>query len=257
MRSRISHTSLVGLLALLWLVPSTGWSSELPSSHVELKFGTYSPKISNNQAKADFYDLMYGSENEPVMTSFAAHWYPWRRWGLIGGGFRVSMWKIDGKARLCSDGDAFVDCDSTTVFDSSEGNSMTRLTLLPISLEGVFRADYLRRAYGIPFEAYVKVGLDYHLWWASTEGEIAERTVDGKTTRGEGGTPGYHLSAGLMLNLDWLDPKTAARGRISSSMAGTFLFVEWTKIQGDGFKQGKRLDMSGDQLHVGLAIDFL
>jgi len=244
-------------LSLVWLIPSLATARDLPSSHFELKFATYSPKISNNQAKADFYSLMYGADTKPLMTSFAAHWYPSTRWGLIGGGFRMGMWKVDGAARLCADGESFTDCNSTTVFDSTEGNSQTRLTVIPISLEGVYRADYLHRYHGVPFEAYVKIGLDYHLWWATTEGSVAERTVDDKTTRGEGGTPGYHASVGLMLNLDWLDPKTAARGRAASSMAGTYLFAEWTMVQGDGFKQGKRLDMSADQLYVGLAVDFL
>ncbi|MEC9464611.1 MAG: MXAN_2562 family outer membrane beta-barrel protein [Myxococcota bacterium] len=244
-------------LAMMALVPQTGLASELAASHIELKFGTYAPKISDDQTKSDFYDLMYGADNEPLMTSFAAHWYPWRQWGLLGGGFRLSMWKIDGQARLCSNGDEFADCDSTTVFDSTEGNSTTQITALPISLEAVYRIDVLHRNYGIPFEAFVKVGLDYHLWWASTEGEIAERTVDGETTRGEGGTAGYHVSAGLMMSLNWLDPKTAARGRVSSSMAGSYLFIEWTKLQANGFGEDNRLDMSDDQLYVGLAVDFL
>ena len=257
MKKFVRSFSKLVLVSLIGLAPQLGSASSLPASHVELKFGTYSPKISNNQAKADFFDLMYGADSEPLMTSFAAHWYPITQWGLLGGGFRIGMWKADGAARVCSDGTAFTDCNSTTVFESSEGNSQTRLTIIPISIEGVYRADYLHRTYGIPFEAYLKAGLDYHLWWATTEGAVAERTIDGKTTRGEGGTPGYHASVGLMLNLDWLDPKTAARGRASSSMAGTYIFAEWTMVQGDGFKQGKRLDMSADQLYVGIAIDFL
>ena len=49
--------------------------------------------------------------------------------------------------RDATNGDEFIDCDSTSVFESTEGNSNTQITLLPISLEAVYRIDVLHRDY--------------------------------------------------------------------------------------------------------------
>ena len=258
MKSRVQIMSKLSFLsALVWATPGFASDDALTRRQVAFDLGSYQPAISKNQDAVEFFELMYGKYNSPMMGTLSVHEYPWRNHGLVGWGVKVGVWKVDGPARLCKSGTEMVGCSSTTVFDSEPGNTPTRLTVLPLSVEAVYRYDYLRRAHGVALEPYVKAGLDYHLWWANTNGEIAERTVDGQKQRGKGGTAGYHGSVGLMVNLDWLEPRTAARARRNSGIAGTFLFVELNRVFGDGFGDRARLDMSDQQLKIGFAMDFL
>ncbi len=247
---------------------------ELPSWHVELLLKPYQPKISKNAAKQDFYNLMYG-ESEPIMTTFATHHYLWDGFGLLGLGVSVGYWKTTGNTRICQDANENTipcygqpgDTDETRaaqtalVAASTEGNSSTQLMVVPVSLEVVYRIDYLNREWDIPLDAYAQFGLDYHLWWATTEGSIAETTStndDGttETTKGKGATPGMNASVGLMLDLSFLEPVTASRGR-NNGIAASYLFFEWNWSQGDGFSQPNRLDMSSSGWSLGLGMDFL
>ena len=238
---------------------------QLPNWHMEVQLKPYKPKISQNATKQDFYNLMYG-ESEPVMTRLGTHHYLWDGFGLLGVGASVGYWKTTGKTRLCTD-DAGqnVSCydqgTDVTINQSTEGNSSTQLMVVPVSLELVYRLDYLNREWNIPLDAYAKFGVDYHFWWATTEGSIAEtdRTEeDGtvNTIRGKGGTPGMNGSVGVMLDLSFIEPVTASRGRKNGIMASYFFF-EWNWAQGDGFKQPNRLDMSSSGWSLGLGMDFL
>lgn len=254
----------------LSLAPSAWASADkshgvLPNWHAEFKVSPYAPKISQNETKQSHYNLMYGDE-EPIMLSFASHYYVWSGFGLLGVGGKIGWWKQTGQARICpSATGGYEPCyglgTDTIAANSQAGNSVTQLAIMPLSFEVVYRLDYLYRQWGIPFEAYAKMGIDYHLWWATTEGETSETTrtdADGntKTISGKGGTPGMNASVGLMFNLDWIEPVTSARA-LKNGMTGSYLFVEWNAIMGDGFKQPNRLDMSASTWTFGLAMDFL
>ena len=238
---------------------------ELPSWHLEVQLKPYKPQISKNEAKQSFYNLMYG-ESEPIMTTLATHHYLWDGFGLLGVGGSVGYWKTTGNTRLCTDdsGDN-IPCPGQGIDvitnDSTAGNSSTQLMVVPLSLEVVYRIDYLNREWNIPVDAYAQFGLDYHLWWATTEGSIAEttRTNDDGTTdtiSGKGATPGMNASVGLMLDLSFLEPVTAIRAR-KNGIAASYLFFEWNWAQGDGFKQPNRLDMSSSGWSAGIGMDFL
>ncbi len=246
----------------------------LPTWHIDLQLKPYQPKISKNAAKQDFYNLMYG-ESEPLMTTFSTHHYLWDGFGLLGVGGSVGYWKTTGKTRICTDeNDNTSPCDglpgsseeeraaqTALVADSTEGNSSTQLMVVPVSLEVVYRLDYLNREWDIPLDAYAQFGLDYNFWWATTEGSIAERSQtneDGTTdtTRGKGATPGMNASVGFMLDLSFLEPVTASRGR-KNGIAASYFFFEWNWAFGDGFKQPNRLDMSSSGWSLGLGMDFL
>jgi len=280
MNKRLLWT-LAGLALVLCLMSNVALAeetpNELPQWHMELKVSPYKPLISENTAKQSFYEIMYG-ESKPMALSFATHNYVWKGFGLLGVGAKIGYWKTTGKAQLCTNGQTgdakqYLPCTPSFVWQKLEdpgtdtasyfedGNGTTQLAVMPLSFEIAYRLDYLNRQWGIPFEAYTKLSFDYHLWWATTEGETAESTrtdENGETTTvsGSGGTPGMTASVGLMLNLDWLEPLTAVRAR-KNGIAGSYLFVEWNWIKGDGFDQGKRLDLSSSSVAFGLAMDFI
>ena len=247
---------------------------DLASWHIELQFKPYQPKISKNAAKQDFYNLMYG-DGEPVMTTFATHHYVWDGFGLLGVGGSIGQWKTTGNTRICEDAqgnntpcyetdgkdEAAREAQTALIAASKPGNSRTQLLVIPVGIEVVYRIDYLNREWNIPLDAYATFGLDYHFWWATTEGSIAERTLtndDGttETTKGKGATPGMNASVGVMLDLSFLEPTTASRGR-KNGIAASYFFFEWNWSQGDGFSQPNRLDMSSSGWSLGIGMDFL
>jgi hypothetical protein len=269
----MSKRAIITLVALMLSIVSTSTSALanketddlLQSWRMELRFTPYKPKISQNATKQAFYDLMYG-DSEPVMTTFATHHYLWKGFGLLGVGASVGYWKTTGKTRLCSDADGnYIQCYGqgldAIAASSTEGNSNTQLMIIPLSLEVAYRIDYLNREWSVPLDFYAKLGIDYHFWWATTEGEIATSTreeEDGtsNTINGSGGTPGLNGSVGVTLDLSFLEPMTATRAR-KNGIAASYLFFEWNWAQGDGFKQPNRLDMSSSGWTLGLGMDFL
>ncbi len=265
---------LISLVALsLLLQTSTASAKDHPPTwQLGLFGGAYKPAISSDQAQKDHYELFYGADaylfdDAPVMIGFESTWYLWNKFGLAGIHTKMGVWAVKGQARRCLSGDAsepgtnYINCDPNdpaTLTNTEKGSTTTQLQVLPLQVGLVYRATYLHDRWGIPLEAYVKGGLDYFFWWATTGGQEASRPAigDDEKKNGSGGTAGYHLGLGLSFNLDWLEPQTAARGRATRGLAGSYLFFEANSLVVAGFDEPSRLDLSATQYSMGIAIDF-
>jgi len=264
------------LLALVILLqaPNASATENSPSWQFGVFAGPYKPAISSNQAQKDHYKLFYSNDaylfgDEPMMMGLESTWYVWgHEFGLAGVHAKMGVWSVKGPARRCltadpSDPDAsYINCnanDPATLTHTETGATSTQFQVLPLQIGVVYRFNYLHKTYGIPLEAYLKGGLDYSFWWATTRGKEAVRPAMGdvEKKKGYGGTAGYHFGAGLYFNLDWLDPQTAARGRATRGLAGSYLFLEVNSLMVAGFNEPARLDMSATQYTIGIAIDFL
>ncbi|HEY4185180.1 MAG TPA: MXAN_2562 family outer membrane beta-barrel protein [Polyangia bacterium] len=111
----------------------------------------------------------------------------------------------------------------------------TSLTLLPLSVSLVYRADILREYEGIGLIPYAKAGLDCTFWRMSDTSRTS--TTDGKTL-------GWHAALGISLDLASFDPGSARLMDLESGVNQTALFLEVARYSLDGFG-------ASSVLHVG------
>ena len=230
-------------------------SAELPKNNFYVQFGEYVPAVSTDKSIQDYYDVFYGKKkNDPYMITFGWDWYFLDNFGLLGVTTQFGSWRAHGSSRVCYDdtlGEEVVSCNSTNINSSAEGNDTTSLSILPISMGLVYRLDALKRSYNIPFVPYIKGALQYFLW--SNYGGTDISRINGE--KGQGGTAGYHVAAGLAMALSWIEPGAAARGRATSGIYDSYLYAEWNKIKADHFGKKNRFDMSNQQINFGLAVE--
>jgi hypothetical protein len=134
-------------------------------------------------------------------------------------------------------------------------NDTTRLTLFPIAVSFVYRLDVAARNFGLPLVPYAKAGLDYWIWRVSN-GNGGTATSETPPGHGRGATPGFHLSAGLSLLLDFLDPG-AARGLDNDvGVNHTYAFIEITRVEANGLGRTDVMRVGGTAWSAGLMFEF-
>lgn len=221
---------------------------------LELRLGQYRPEFGHqtlpgtDKTESDYYKLYFG-KSSPIMTALEVDRYLASKVGLLGVYGRVGHWKASGKSKVCQDGGAVVNCTSQTVWSGADGNTTTTFLVVPLTAGVIYRFDLLKKQWDIPLTAYGKAGYNYYLWWWSAAGETT--TLNGKAAKGA--TGGLELSAGLALNLDWIEPSGGRRGAV---FLDSNLFVDYTRSWADGFGDRKKINMSADQLTMGLSFDF-
>src|SRR5690606_37859934 len=150
---------------------------------VELRFGRYVPNADEGVEGTPFVDI-FGDSNRyygGIEVDWQALRIPYV--GTFGPGFGIGYTRASAKALL----------------ENSEGRSSqpTSLTIIPMYLVGVLRADVFARR-GVPLVPYAKLGFGYAIWTASDADETAE--VDGVV--GRGASYGIQWALGGMLLLD-------------------------------------------------------
>ena len=222
-----------------------------PSSGFEVQLAPYTPLIGSPKEQKHF-KLYFGSSQHFLkllqLNRYFDTWY-----GLAGVLMQVGYFKVEGKTRICKAGESIIPCTSETLPTSLPGNDTTSLTAIPISLGLLYRLTYLADAWRIPLFPYVRGGLDYFFWEAKGGSKVAH-TPDKQA--GDGGTAGYHGSAGLAVDLDWLDSGTLGPKRKRAFYSGA-LFVEYTERFANHFGNTKRLNFSDGYLAFGLSLDLL
>jgi hypothetical protein len=123
----------------------------------------------------------------------------------------------------------------------------TQLEVFPFYAVAVARADVLWRDVHIPLVPYLKAGVGYTLWRAST-------TLG---TTGKGGSLGTHFALGVGLNLNMFDEYAAKNFDNAMGVNGTYLFAEWTRadLSGLGIQQDV-LRVGATTWTFGLAFEF-
>jgi hypothetical protein len=139
------------------------------------------------------------------------------------------------------------------------GAGYTRLSGTSIKADGEKSADKsymhlipltgetkLRPVYSFPVYPYASIGLDYYIWWIREHGSTAE----------EGGTFGFHGNFGLMISLNWLDPKSSRKLEKTSGISNTGLFVHYHIEKIDDFGKEKSMDLSCNRFEFGIIFEF-
>jgi len=133
---------------------------------------------------------------------------------------------------------------------SDEDNS---LTILPMYLAAVVRADVFWNEFGIPLAPYAKFGLGWAMWWANTGGETD--VVDG--VKGRGTSLGYQWALGAALLLDFFDEEAAGEMDNTIGVNHSYIFAEWyvSKLEGLGVFS-KQMYVGTNSWAAGLAFEF-
>lgn len=206
---------------------------------LEARFGRYLPQIDEEfggQA-APFGDV-FGNSNR-YLVGLEFDWQAVRipYLGTLGPGIGWGYTKASANARVTSTGE--------------ESDQETSISIMPMYLAAVLRADVFAREWGIPLVPYGKLGLSYALWWTQS-GDDASRDDDGAIGRDT--SNGWQFALGGMFLLDVLDKRSAIEMDETSGVNNSYLFVEWYVSHLNGLGS-KTMDVGTNTWMLGLAFE--
>jgi hypothetical protein len=241
-------------LAQMAHVPENDWrqpdrhdallrASKAATFTMEIRFGPYLPNIDayvpgGATPFADVFGLDCGAATPyftgSVKPSFLGgaelDYTPLRipYIGAIGPGVGWSYTSFSNQAQLTSSTKASPKCS----------NENTTLTIMPMHLSAVLRADELMRRTGVPIVPYGKFGVGV-AWWRSAN-DLGTEKVCGSLSApkscsgsqqsvasGDGLTPGLHFAVGAAVALNFLEPQSAARLDQTTGVHHAYLFGEY------------------------------
>ncbi len=222
--------------------------AESPRRHqLEIKFGPYTPDMDSEGINT--YALFFDNESM-FMTRLEYDYQFWQDWGSLAIGAEIGYGQITGNGLATGTGEATSD--------------ETSLNMLPTSLSLVYHLDVAAIRWGIPLVPYVKVGVDYTLWWI-TNGidetstyESPTPNADGTVTvfDGEGDTFGWHVAGGIKLLLDTMAPKMAQTFDTDAGVNNSYLFVEFLYADISDFGSDTSFQLGDMTVFLGLAFEF-
>lgn len=209
----------------------------------ELKFGPYRPDIDSEFSGASGrhpYQDFFGSSRR-LMTNMEFDYELLRHVGTVAIGLGLGYFKETAN-NLAADG------TGNTTADTSS------LRLLPFSLSAIYRFDLPYERLRIPLVPYGKLGLDYVYWTITNgNGEVPNDPTGGS---GQGGTLGWHATAGLSLVLDVFDQDAAHRFDEEMGVNHTAVFFEFNYLDASGLGASNRLHVGDATWNAGIMFEF-
>jgi hypothetical protein len=203
----------------------------------ELRIGRYVPEV-DSQVSGSPFRSTFGDNNRYVFGA-EVDWQLVRipHFGTLAPGLGWGYTRFSAKAKY-ADG-------------SGVSSGSTNLSIMPMYLVGVVRADVISRELKVPLVPYAKLGFGYGMWWSSDGNRSAN--VNGKA--GKGGSYGLTYALGAMFLLDVLDEDNAVSADASTGINNSYIFAEWFRPQLDGFGSSKVLDISSSSWLLGIALE--
>lgn len=205
---------------------------------IELRFAPYLPNVDRNLGGATPYEDSFGTK-PGFSVGFEGSWQALRipYFGTLGPGLGVHWFRKSGIAEFTSG-------DPGSVHPNS-------FWILPMYGVAVLRVDVLAHDFRIPLVPYVKGGFAWAFWESRDAGQVSVAT-DGRKARGL--ETGLQLQAGLMVQLNPLQPQWAIDMDNSSGVNTANLFIEWWMSDVDSFGSG--MQVGTDTWVAGLALEF-
>ena len=222
----------------------------LPRMGGALTFSMFKPGFSNHR---EWYDLYFTHGDRPLVQG-SYWWYLYRGPVFVSVYGSLGFWQEYGKCKRCLDAQgAIIDCLKTDdVVSYTSGNDPNSLNLIPLSLAVEVKGAWFKQELGVPLVPYVRGSLLYTLWWVWAGGSLA-RKASGDP--GIGGVFGLGASAGLMLNVDFIDRITAREAYRTWGLMDSYLYFEYSWTAQQSFSSSK-MDLSGQYWTIGIAVDF-
>lgn len=145
--------------------------------------------------------------------------------------------------------------------DTSSGQESS-LHIVPGYAVGVFRLDVLARNTVVPLVLYGKAGIAASYWWITSGDQLARRNAlsptapDNARDFGQAATGlsyGWHLAAGAMIRLDFLEPRAQRAWDLQMGVNHSYLFAEYMIVRDWDRAQ---LRMGSNTWAFGLAFEF-
>ncbi len=248
----------------------------------ELKFGTYSPNIdaTGGLTGKPFSDEFVAQDSAnagkrpdgKLLTSMEFDWQFWHGFGSLGVGVSAGLMRVSTHSFVygtATDG-SLVSCPVVPgQLNCQRSGDTNTLSVIPLTLELVYRFDVLSKRWNIPVVPYLKGGIGYYLWWVADGSGNLAHNVD-KTSQqivntgtcgfgGDcalGGTFGLVAHPGIALMLDFLDPGSARTMDNELGINHTYLFCELNYAWINGFGSATKLNLSDTGWNAGLAFEF-
>jgi len=231
------------LLCSLAFAPSAladgdGQQPPLPNTTIiELKVGFYQPRVKDSPGvTGDPYVQTFGN-SAMILGGVEVDRSFYHAYGYLGLSISAAYAEKYAKA-LLADG----------VTPSGEA---TGLIVLPIRVMAVYRYDVLAHRFHIPLVPYAEVGGIAYPWWTN-KGGMTE-VVDGN--KGSGIRWGWGFTAGLALEMDFLNPTYAREAREDVGIYHFYLFGEFNDDFANNFGRAG-INLGAAYVTFGLAFEF-
>ncbi len=225
------------VLILTLAVTAHARAATEPSASLGVRVGAYEPDMTPARPT---YELYFG-DGPGTLISVDFDRYVWSGLGEGGISLGAGYWSAAGATRVC---DGARCTPSQAASDESQaGVDRNRLSVLPLNLGLIYRYSFGPDPDHPIVIPYAKFGLSA-VYWRLTVG--GDRVDDGW-----GVNLGVFGTAGVALDLSWLEPGAPNRG----FLRGTHVLVEATHLVGNGFDDS-RLDLTDSYFQVGLGIDY-
>jgi hypothetical protein len=221
--------------------------------HAGIRIGPYVPDI-DKQLGMDPgpYEQMFGGYY--MLTMLDVDRIVWTDFGQVGIG--LSLGYMQKHARTFT-----LDSEPSDA-PRARASDINKFRLIPMALTATYRFTWLDDEYGIPVVPYVRGGLSYYLWWASTsDGSLAQACSDGgidpncSSTKALGGSLGVQGSIGLAVRAERIDPSTANSMRLSG-IQHVGIYGELSLAKVDGFGSESKLSVGDRTWFAGVNFEF-
>lgn len=221
---RFRKRSIWMLLIPLLFVGVTEAREESPRRFtLEISVGPYLPDQITN------YTLVYGGKHHPQYR-FGLGWQFFQKGGTLELQGLLGYFQHEGRG----------------ITKTTQQRSGERFTFrsIPAQLSLVYRADFLKRFYVVPF-AYA--GGDY-LYWREDQ--------SGGSQDNEGTVKGYHYGGGVEIPLGWLEPRHDRYLDVDWGINEVSLFGKYEVSKIDDFGGGTSFDFSSETWLAGILFTF-
>lgn len=220
---------------------------------LEMRWGPYNPEVDDEfDGKATPFKDIFGDSAQVYFgleLDFLPVRIPWV--GALGPGFGWGYTRNTGKAMAkgsCQAG-------SCTAVEQE-----THLTIFPMHLSAVLRADEIMRRTGVPIVPYGKLGLGLGLWTSSTDAGVSDAVSCSSTGTcaeviGRDTTWGFHMALGASLALNFLEPRAAAQMDETTGVNHVYIFGEWMNARLDGIGSRPQMHIGTSTWVLGLSAD--
>jgi len=130
--------------------------------------------------------------------------------------------------------------------DGRASGEETVLNIVPAFWTAGYRFDLFAERWNVPLVPFLKAGIATYWWWVLNAAGTAQW----------GWTPGWFISPGLALQLDFFEPGTARSFDSSVGVNHSYLTIELLYASVDGFGRGKSMVLGDLSFTAGVAFEF-
>ncbi|MCW5834191.1 MAG: hypothetical protein KIS78_17465 [Labilithrix sp.] len=132
------------------------------------------------------------------------------------------------------------------------------LSIYPLYLSAVLRADTFWRGFGFPLVPYAKLGFAVGFWRATDATGTSKSTLpgEGQAVPGKGMTLGTHVAGGVAFALDAIDSGASRNMDNYLGINNTYVYAEYYWLNLNGLAQDNALYVGTNTWAAGLAFEF-